>query len=188
MPKQESIYISELKTEDALGLFELMDSNKQHFGTFLPVTASENTSLQATKNYIQKKEKEFKLKSCLTYAIKLRSNHKIAGLIILKNIDLNKKQAEFAYGIGQVFEGRGFTTQAVQQLLAQALGKKNLETLVIITHKDNIGSCIVAENCGFRWVKTLENEFTPPDGSPMHMELYELRNQNAKHLLKTWSP
>ena len=47
----------------------------------------------------------------------------------------------------------------------------------IIAHKTNIGSCKVAEKCGFEWKKTLLNEYTPPNESPLDMELYELEHE-----------
>ena len=51
---------------------------------------------------------------------------------------------------------------------------KDANSLQIITHKTNLGSCKVAEKSGFLWKRTLINEFTPPIGKPMNMELYEL--------------
>ena len=51
-----------------------------------------------------------------------------------------------------------------------------LETLQIISHKTNLGSIKVAENNGFVWQRTLLNEFTPSNESPLDMELYELYN------------
>ena len=52
-----------------------------------------------------------------------------------------------------------------------------MKTLQIIAHKTNIGSIKVAENNGFIWQRTLQNEFTPTDGEPLDMELYELYNE-----------
>ena len=177
MIKSETIYITELKMEDARALFELMDFNREHFESYFPVTLSENKSTKDSEAYILKKAKENKSMSCLTLAVKDKSSMTLTGLIILKNIDRVKKQAEFAYGVGKAFEGRGLTSLAVKQLSYHAFTKLDLTTLQIITHKDNIGSCKVAEKCGFQWKKTLKNEFTPPKGKPLDMELYELYKQ-----------
>ena len=49
-----------------------------------------------------------------------------------------------------------------------------LKTIQIISHKTNFGSVKVAENNGFIWKKTLQNEFTPTNETPLDMELYEL--------------
>lgn len=174
MFKSETIHITELKKEDARALFELMDSNREHFGSYLPITLSQNKSIKDSEAYILKKAKENKLMYSLTLAIKDESSKNIAGLIILKNIDRLKKQAEFAYGVGKAFEGRGLTSRAVKQLSHYAFAKLDLKAIRIITHKDNIGSCKVAEKCGFQWKRTLKKEFTPPNGKPLDMELYEL--------------
>jgi ribosomal-protein-alanine N-acetyltransferase len=174
MFKSEAIHIAELKIEDARALFELMDSNREHFGSYLPITLSQNKSIIDSETYILKKAKENKLMSCLTLAIRDEASMNIAGLIILKNIDRLNKRAEFAYGVGMAFEGRGLTSGAVEQLSHYAFAKLDLTTLQIIVHKDNIASCKVAIKCGFQWKRTLKKEFTPPNGKPLDMELYEL--------------
>jgi len=65
-------------------------------------------------------------------------------------------------------------TEAVKQLSDYAFETLSLETLQIISHKSNIGSIKVAKNNNFFWIKTLKNEFTPLEGKPSNMELYEL--------------
>lgn len=49
-----------------------------------------------------------------------------------------------------------------------------LETFQIILHKVNIASVKVAEKCKFTWQRTLINQYTPPNESPLDMGLYEL--------------
>jgi ribosomal-protein-alanine N-acetyltransferase len=151
-----------------------MDSNSEHFESYLPVTLRQNKSIKDSEAYILKKAEENKSMSCLTLAIRGKSTMTIAGLVILKNIDRVKKQAEFAYGIGKAFEGKGFTSEAVKILSQHAFTKLDLKTLQIITHKENMASCKVSEKCGFQWKRTLKEEFTPPNGNPLDMELYEL--------------
>lgn len=57
-----------------------------------------------------------------------------------------------------------------------AFDELGLKTLQIISHKTNLRSIKVAENNGFVWQRTLLNEFTPTNESPLDMELYELYN------------
>jgi ribosomal-protein-alanine N-acetyltransferase len=49
-----------------------------------------------------------------------------------------------------------------------------LKRLQIIIHKTNTNSINVAERCGFKWQKTLKNEFSTSGKTPLDMELYEL--------------
>ncbi len=51
---------------------------------------------------------------------------------------------------------------------------KDANSLQIITHKTNPRSCKIPKKSRFLWKLTLINEFTPLNGKPMNMELYEL--------------
>jgi len=175
MDKAKTFYIGPMNFADATSLHKLMSENKEHFGKYLPVTLSQNQTLEDSEAYIQQKAIENDAKTCITFAIKEKTTEAIAGLIIIKKIDFDKKQGEFAYGIGSKFESRGWTSGAVKEMLGFASKSLGLALLQIITHKSNIGSCKVAEKNGFRWQRTLEKEFTPTIGSPMDMELYELK-------------
>ena len=73
-------------------------------------------------------------------------------------------------------EGKGYTSTTVTALTKHAFENLGLETLQIITHKDNLSSVKVAEKCAFKWTKTLVKEFTPTGEIPLDMELYELYN------------
>ncbi len=174
MDKLDTFYIDELQAKDAISLQQLMVSNKSHFGNYLPVTLAQNETLALSEAYIIKKAEENKANICITFAIKDKTTNNVAGLVIIKNIDLIKKQGEFAYGIGKEFEGRGWTSQSIRKMSQFAQDSLGLKTMQIITHKTNIGSCRVAEKNGFNWQRTLKKEFTPTLGSPVDMELYEL--------------
>ena len=59
-----------------------------------------NSSLEKTETYISIKNKEIEEKTNFTLAIRYKNNQQIAGLIIIKKIDWDKKQGEFAYCVG----------------------------------------------------------------------------------------
>jgi ribosomal-protein-alanine N-acetyltransferase len=48
-----------------------------------------------------------------------------------------------------------------------------LNTLQIITHKDNNGSTRIAEKLGFTWQTSLKNRHKRFDGTAANMGLYE---------------
>ena len=164
-----------LDIEDAQSLFHLMNSNAERFQLFLPTTLSQNRSLSASKIYIKQKNVENLTKSQFTFAIKENSSNAIAGLIILKKVDYNTKQAEFAYCIGEGFGGKGLISKAVSEVVKYAVSKLGLKNFQIITHKTNEGSVNVALNTNFTWSETLIGEFTPKGKLPLDMELYELK-------------
>jgi ribosomal-protein-alanine N-acetyltransferase len=106
--------------------------------------------------------------------LKHSETRELAGLIYIKELDWDKKQGEFAYCIGYTFEGQSLISKAVNALSTYAFNDLGLETLQIISNKDNLGSVKVAVNNNFEWQKTLINEFTPAGEQPLDMELYEL--------------
>lgn len=170
----DQISISHLKPDDALQLNKLLVSNTERFIRYLPKTLADNRTLQSTLNYIERKIESANNKEEFVLTIHDKYQYNIIGLIILKNIDWQKKKGEFAYCIGKRFKGKGLMTEAIKASTKFATEELGLNTIQIIAHKTNIGSVNVAINSGFEWKKTLENEFTPLNEAPLDMELYEL--------------
>ena len=173
----EYFIIDKLKPTDSNKLYQFMFDNKERLKLFFPVTLEMNSSLDKTEEYISIKNKEIEEKTNFTFSIRNKNTDKIAGLIIIKKIDWDIKQGEFAYCIGSEFEGKRLTSFAVKEMSKFAFNDLRLKTLQIISHKTNFGSVKVAENNGFIWQRTLLNEFTPTDELPLDMELYELYNE-----------
>ena len=176
MSKQPFI-INPLIESDASQLHQFIIDNSERLKKYFPVTLSSNITLEKTLEYIAIKNKELVEKTNFTFAIRNENSHQIVGLIILKKIDWDKNQGEFAYCMDLEFEGKGLTSLAVKEMVKFAFEELKLETIQIIVHKDNIGSTKVAQKCNFIWQKTLLNEYTPPNESPLDMELYELYNE-----------
>lgn len=174
---QENISIDKLKPIDAEQLYRFMIENTERLKKFFPVTLSSNETLDKSIEYIKNKEKEIQQKVNFTFAIREIDSQKIIGLIIIKKIDWTNKIGEFAYCIGNTFEGKGLVSKAVRAVLKFANDVLELKTLQIIAHKTNLGSIKVAKNNGFIWQRTLIAEFTPTNELPLNMELFELKNE-----------
>lgn len=172
--ENETFTLDTLQQEDAASLSLLMVSNAGRFERFFPRTLAQNTTASDALTFIQTKKVEASAKKEFTYALRSSENDTIAGLVILKELDWNKKQGELAYCIGQRYEGRGWMTQAVGRLSRLAISEWGLKTLQIIVHAENIASIAVAKKCGYRWQRTLHKAYTPPKERPLDMELYEL--------------
>jgi ribosomal-protein-alanine N-acetyltransferase len=164
--------IEKLKLTDSVELHNFILSNTERLKKYFPVTLSSNSTVEKTVEYIVTKNREIEEQSNFTFAIRDEKSILI-GLMILKKIDWAKKIGEFAYCIGFNYEGKGYTSKAVYEMMQFAFNELKLKTLQIIAHKSNVGSCKVAENCGFTWKRTLLNEFTPANETPLDMELYE---------------
>jgi ribosomal-protein-alanine N-acetyltransferase len=174
MFKSDLFWITELEPLDADKLSRLMQSNSARFQKFFPTTLSQNLTIEDSKAYILRKAIEHKNKIEFTFAIKATLTQNLAGIIILKDLDMSKQAGEIAYAMDQKFEGHGWMTLAVKELSKYAFNKLDLKTLKIISHRTNLGSCKIAIKNGYAWQRTLKNEHTPVNSSPLDMELYEL--------------
>ena len=130
----ENYILDKLHPTDCNQLYQFMYNNKERLKLFFPVTLEMNSSLEKTEIYISIKNKEIDEKTNFTLAIRDKSNQQIAGLIIIKKIDWEIKQAEFAYCIGSELEGKGLTSFAVKKMLNFAfedLGLKIIQKLAL---------------------------------------------------------
>lgn len=171
------ISIHKLKTEDALQLNKFLVSNTERFIRYLPKTLEENSTLESTQNYVKEKIAKATTNSEFVYVIKDKYGIEIVGLIILKNLDWNLKQGEFAYCIGNRYKGQNWMSEAVIAISKYAMEELGLKSIQIIAHKTNHSSIKVAQQSGFKWKETLMNEFTPLNEAPLNMELYEFKHE-----------
>lgn len=170
----EHYTIEPIAEKDAWRLCNFVVSNEERLKRYFPKTLEQNLNPNLATNFVAKKARQFGEKEELVFTLKLKENRLIIGLIYIKELDWEKKQAELAYCIGYQFEGKGWISQSVKVLSQYALETLELKTLQIIVHKTNLGSIRVAEKNGYTWQCTLEKEHTPLGENALDMELYEL--------------
>lgn len=76
-------------------------------------------------------------------------NRHIVGRANLKSIDSTLNVAEVGYRIDQQSCGQGLATLALKRLIQEARARWALKQLVACVYKENVGSRIVLERCGF---------------------------------------
>ena len=170
----DDIEISPIKDTDAWKLCNFAVANEDRLKRFFPITLEQNLNPTLSGFFTQKKAKQFENKEEFLFTLKQKESRTLVGLVYIKDLHWVKKQGELAYCIGYPFEGQGITSKAVNTLSTYAFEILGLETLKIIVHKTNIPSVKVAEKCGYQWISTLTNAFTPNGEQPLDMELYEL--------------
>lgn len=173
----DTFEINPIHEGDAWKVCDLCVSNSDRLKRYFPKTLEQNLNPTLSQLFVEKMVKEFENREVFLFTLKHSKTRELAGLIYIKELDWDKKQGEFAYCIGYTFEGQGLTSKAVSALSKYAFNDLGLETLQIISHKENLGSVKVAINNDFEWQKTLINEFTPTGEQPLDMELYELYNK-----------
>ena len=170
----DAYYIEPIAEEDAWKLCDFSIANTERLKRFFPKTLEQNLTPDLSRIFVSKKVKQFQEKEEFLFKLKEKEGRTIVGLVYIKELDWDKKQAELAYCIGYQFEGRGWATQSVQTLSNYAFDTLGLTDLRIITHKTNLASVKIAKKCGYTWQRTLLKEHTPPGEEALDMELYEL--------------
>lgn len=166
--------INPIHEGDAWKICDFVIANTDRLKRYFPKTLEQNLNPTLSQIYVENRVKAFQNKNVFVFTLKQIETRKLVGLIILKELDWTLKQGEFAYAIDYNFNGKKIMSKAIEKLSAYAFETLGIERLQIIVHKDNLSSVNVAINNGFKWQKTLENEFTPKDELPLNMELYEL--------------
>lgn len=169
----DHITIAEVQKKDALELNKMLVSNTDRFLDHLPNILDENSTLAQTRRFIKKKRNAAARGEEYVYVVKCAGTRDIMGMIVLKNIDKNKRSAEFSYCIGKRYRGKGITSLAIKQLTKNAFEHLGLETLQIYSHKTNLSSIKVAVDSGFCWKGTLLEALQPLNRSRLDLELFE---------------
>ncbi|MBD0850434.1 GNAT family N-acetyltransferase [Maribacter arenosus] len=170
----DAYFIEPIAEEDAWKLCDFSIANTERLKRFFPKTLEQNLTPDLSRIFVSKKVKQFQEKEEFLFKLKEKEGRTIIGLVYIKELNWDKKQAELAYCIGYQFEGRGWATQSVQALTNYAFDTLGLTDLRIITHKTNLASVKIAKKCGYIWQRTLLKEHTPPGEDALDMELYEL--------------
>lgn len=170
----ENYYLDGIHEKYAWRICDFCITNSERLRRFFPLTLEQNLTPDLSKHFVEKKVKEFHAKEEFLFVLKEKKDHRIIGLLYLKELDWKKKQGELAYAIDYTVSGKGYMTKAVHEISAWAFEQLQLKTLQIIAHNTNKASIRVAEKCGYIWKRMLIAAHTPPGENPLDMELYEL--------------
>jgi len=170
----KTYFVEPIAEKDAWKLCNFIVANSERLKRYFPKTLEQNLTPDLSRNFVAKKTKEFNDKEEFLFKLIEKKNRTIIGLVYIKELDWDKKQAELAYCIGYQHEGKGWVSTAVKALSEFAFDTLGLKTLQIIVHKTNAGSLKVATKCGYTWQRTLLEEHTPLGENALDMELFEL--------------
>lgn len=95
---------------------------------------------------------------------------RIVGNLSLRNISLMMGYGEIGYGVGEEFQGQGFATAAITELLRRLFSETPLRRIIAIVHEKNAASLRVLQKIGFQKEGLLREHFLL-NGSPAN-EVY----------------
>ena len=165
--------IALLEQKDTKSFFELIQNNATRLHQYFPITARENSSLVATENYINRKIREVAAKENYTFKIVANDTHLPIGILIIKELNWTQKTCELAYFIDANYEGKGYITKGVAQLMNYAKETLQLEKVIVRIGEDNPGSLRIAEKHGFVLIKRLKGGHEDFHGNIMDVLHFE---------------
>ena len=101
--------------------------------------------LSKVKKYITH---QLRIKNYIEFAILMDS--KFVGTICLEKIDNANRKASIGYWVAKPYRNRGIATKAVRLVVKFGFNKLKLKRIYAKVNEDNIQSCSVLENSGFK--------------------------------------
>ncbi len=127
-------------------LCALVQDNLARFREWMPGFPLDY-SLEHASELIRKELQKFAARQAVPTTLWL--DHRLAGFLSLRGIDLANRSASIGYFVGSTFEGRGLVTRGCRVLLDYGFGELRLHRVEILCVPSNTRSRAVPERLGF---------------------------------------
>lgn len=143
----ENVQLELTASKHAKGLYDAVDSNRQHLSEFLP-WVSNMQSVEDFKAYIQNCEELYRQKKEVSFVILL--NNVPVGRIGLHYINLDNKNAAIGYWLTKEAEGKGIITRSCQKLISYGFEQLGLHRIEIKAGVNNLKSQAIPQKLNFK--------------------------------------
>jgi RimJ/RimL family protein N-acetyltransferase len=138
---------------------------------FLPWVA-EPPTLASARERCRKAAANFLLRADLPYLAFDKSSGRLVASAGLHRTQWELPRTEVGYWVRSSEVGKGYASEAVQALVAWALGSLGAQRVELVTDELNAGSRRVAERCGFELEAVLRHTMRAPDGGLRNSCIY----------------
>lgn len=132
----ERIQLRQFTPADAREIFELIDGNRDHLSQLGDETAQKYPTYESVLESIVKPKNPKRLR----FAIRTTDEGEFLGNINLTPDEDNPQRGEVGYYMGSEYQGKGFSTEAVNMLCDFAFGELKYKELYAKVHSDNKAS------------------------------------------------
>lgn len=172
----ERLILRPLVEGDAKPIFK-MATEPSHF-TYQPDVPPESVSdmeslIQWSKSCNQKNTPEKIYKFNLAFVLK--ETMETIGIGGLGPHDIDAEEIEIYYGIQEVYQGLGLSTEAAEAILDYGLNTIGLKKVIATVHPENTASKRIIERLGMHYHKTLSG-FTGENSNYNGYLLYKITN------------
>lgn len=148
LPKNidNTLTLCHLSPQHAKPLFELTDQNREFLKPWFPWIEFTN-QLKDTEKFITDQSKLFRDNKSIQIVIKRDS--RIIGMTDYHEIDLANEVGKIGYWLGEVFNGNGFMTSVVREMISIGFDHLELNRIEIHCATSNNKSRAIPERLGF---------------------------------------
>ena len=147
----KDLILRKVRSEDAQLYFERLGSREAvtRYMLFLPHTDI-SESVKSVENVLRR----YETGKCYRWAIALKEDDSIIGIMELLRFDTEENTCSFAYMIGDGFWGRGYGTQTLKAVLDFAFTEMDLSAVEADHMAANPASGAVMRKAGMTYVRT----------------------------------
>jgi len=141
----------------------LINKNRNRINTYFPMTVFHTNAISHTRAFVEEKIREARNMEFLLLMIH-DERGALIGMAQIKNFDRYVKKCELSYFIDRDYEGKGWGTKAISEVIHYVFSKMDMHKIYCRIDPANKASIRVAEKCGFQQEGCLRREFRTGEG------------------------
>lgn len=175
--RTERLKLKVLREEQALPFAALVAANKERLQESFPVTVARATDRVTASSYLRELTADRRQGRSVMYGVWLQEE--LTGIVIVKNIDWRVPKAEVGYFVSEIYEGLGFTSEALRALCRHCFQDLHILKLFARIITTNTRSLQVVERLQFELEGTLKWDHKTGLGEVVDVAYYGLLNREA---------
>jgi [ribosomal protein S5]-alanine N-acetyltransferase len=142
----ERLKLIEIMPNHAESIFKILslDEVTRYYGT------DRFISIEEAKKLIDMFQKNFYEKRSMRWGIVLKENNKFIGTLGLNGLQLKNKKAEIGYEIHPSYWRKGYTSEAIKEVLRYSYLELELNRIGAVVYVENEASSNLLEKLGFK--------------------------------------
>lgn len=171
---EPQLNLTRITSDDTPIIFNTINSEREHLSKWLPFV-EHTKEISDTQNFVD---------SILSlpeengiHTFRINKDGQFAGLIGLKETDIDNKKTEIGYWLSEKFQGQGIMTKAVDALCGYAFYTLNLNRIQIKCGVENLPSKNIPKRLGFQLEGIERQGELLTGGIYTDLEIYSLLSQ-----------
>ncbi len=149
--RSDNIHIREITADDASGLLEFQQENRDFFERYAPTRTPDFYTMESQLKRIQKSAEAWQNDQAYDFGIFTNDDNRLVGTVSLFQVRRGPLQsALIGYDLAQQHNGKGYTTEAVRLAVDYGFNQLKLHRIEAGAMTHNIASIRVLEKAGFQ--------------------------------------